>query len=85
MTSSKPRVSLDVDFIKMDTEGTEYEVLCGIRRLLVEQRPDIMCQLIHGVDRVGDVEALLAPMGYRFYRLGAGEAKRITKLKADPG
>ncbi|MFI5101106.1 MAG: FkbM family methyltransferase [Actinomycetes bacterium] len=56
--------------LKIDTETTEPDVIRGGLHTLTEHRPWFICEVLPG--RGGDVqiEALLEPLGYLFYRLG---------------
>lgn len=57
------------DFIKIDVEGAEIEVLEGAERLLKDRPPLVVewvpsCQLAAG-NKVGDLPALLGHLGYK--------------------
>ncbi len=56
--------------LKIDTETTEPDVIRGGLRALDRHRPWLICEVLP--KRGGDeqIEALLSPLGYRFYRLG---------------
>ncbi len=56
--------------LKVDVEGTENEILAHGQAFLSSLRPDILCEVLHGVADGPELEALLAPHGYRFYRVG---------------
>jgi len=68
-----PAVSLDdmvfrdghrpPDFIKMDVEGAEWDVLQGASRVLAGGRPKLLCE-IHHPEQSADIQALLAEYGY---------------------
>ena len=61
-----------VDFVKIDVEGAELEVLKGARRLLSDCRPPILCELADvrtepwGYGSV-DIYEFLATRGYRWF------------------
>jgi FkbM family methyltransferase len=64
---------LEVDLIKIDTDGSETAVLEGARRTLVEQRPVVVCELFpDGLRRRGSSPAeqarILVDVGYRLLR-----------------
>ncbi len=59
-----------VDLVKIDTETTEPDVLAGMRAVLERDRPTIFCEVLSGHDAESRIEAQLAPLGYRFHRLG---------------
>lgn len=70
-----------IDLIKMDTEGTEVQVLKGMTRTLQRDKPSIFCEVLEAAHNADALEALLAPYGYRYYRLEPGGPvlqKRIT-------
>jgi FkbM family methyltransferase len=64
-----------LDFVKIDVEGMEYEVLLGARRTLVTHRPIIYLETLREFDAargfsVGErIEQLLRELGYALYRV----------------
>jgi len=60
---------VDVDLIKLDTERTEHDVLAGAVNLLQRDRPDIICEVWPDAGNGKDIEAILRPLGYRFFHL----------------
>ena len=57
----------DVAFIKIDVEGHEINVIRGAMATIARDRPDILCEAKGG--HPDEIEALLAPLGYRRERL----------------
>ena len=59
----------DVDFIKMDVEGAELQVLNGARRLIERSRPVLALSLYHCPKDLWELPLVLKSMcdGYRFY------------------
>ncbi len=55
--------------VKVDVEGTEDEVFRHGQAFLSRFRPPILCEVLEGVAHPRELESLLAPHGYRFYRL----------------
>ncbi len=53
--------------VKVDVEGTENEVFRHGERFLSTFRPDVLCEVLARVADPANLEALLAPHGYRFY------------------
>jgi FkbM family methyltransferase len=53
-----------VALLKIDVEGHEPEVLAGCRRLLAAQSPALIVEQ----SRPTELRAVLAPLGYRFFR-----------------
>jgi hypothetical protein len=58
-----------VDLVKLDIEGTEAQALRGMAVTLRRDRPSIVCEVLPGDQRGEELEALLRPLGYRFYHL----------------
>jgi FkbM family methyltransferase len=58
-----------VDFIKLDVEGAEYDVLAGGTEILATHRPMIVLELGH-CREVADLLRLLAPLRYEYYTTG---------------
>ncbi len=72
-----------VDLVKMDTENTEDEVLRGMTRTLVTDRPVIVCEVLQR--RTGEaIEAILTPLGYQICHLKAGGPERCDHIRPDP-
>ena len=68
-----------VDFIKIDVEGCELEVLRGARRI-VAQRPILDLELHNSLfadrDRtMGEILQILAPLNYRYWLQPVGDAE----------
>jgi FkbM family methyltransferase len=60
------------EFIKLDTQGTEYEILEGARKTLNERTVAIVCEvafaeLYKGQKLFSDVECMLREQGFSFY------------------
>ena len=58
--------------LKIDTQGTEYEILLGARRTLIERTQFLcvevsFCELYKGQRLFSDVESLLRELGFSFY------------------
>jgi FkbM family methyltransferase len=53
--------------MKVDVEGTENEIFAHGQGFLGSFRPDILCEVLHGVADAHALEALLTPHGYRWY------------------
>ena len=65
----KQRSLSHVDFIKMDIEGAEFEVLQGAKETLIAFRPDLALCVYHSVDDFSRLAHYLddLKLGYRFY------------------
>lgn len=60
---------LGVDLVKIDTEGTEADVLQGMKSLLARDRPSLLCEVLVGIGEPARLDQQLRPLGYRYYRL----------------
>jgi FkbM family methyltransferase len=72
--SNVPMVNLDslclrrLDFLKLDVEGMEVEVLRGGREIITRQRPIMLVEIIKS-DRAA-IDAFLTELGYRTFAIG---------------
>lgn len=53
--------------IKIDVEGFEGDVFRGGRETLERLRPDLVCELLPDAQDHDDIQAMLSPLGYRFF------------------
>ena len=73
-TQKTPLVSLDsqsfkrVDFIKIDVEGMELEVLTGAKKILRKSRPVMLIEQIKA--DTNQLEQFLTNAGYHYYPVG---------------
>jgi len=66
-----------IDLVKMDTEGTEVDVLLGMTGMMERDHPTIICEVLPGIGDAEALERLLTPLGYRYYLLtGTGPMPR---------
>jgi FkbM family methyltransferase len=56
--------NLNIDMIKVDVEGAEYDVLLGARNLLFKFSPAIICEVSKNQDKIND---LLEELNYKVY------------------
>jgi len=73
------------DFIKIDTQGTEFEILDGATELLKKDTIAIICEvsfseIYHNQKLFSDVEKLLRGFGFTFYGFSNGPHSRSRKL-----
>lgn len=54
--------------IKIDVEGYEGRLFAGSGAFIARHRPDIICELLKRSTDAPAIEALLAPLGYRFHQ-----------------
>jgi FkbM family methyltransferase len=68
-----------VDLMKIDTEGTEHEVLEGAKNILIRDEPIIICEVLRG--RTEDhLHSVMDGLGYTYFwisDIGLIEKKRI--------
>ena len=57
-----------VDLVKLDIETGEAAALRGMRETLARDRPALICEVLPTAP-VDELESLLRPLGYRFFRL----------------
>jgi FkbM family methyltransferase len=69
--------------VKVDVEGTEDEVFRYGQEFLSSFRPDILCEVLPEGANAREVEALLAPHGYRFYVVREADLRASKRLEPD--
>ncbi len=72
-----------IDLVKIDTETTEPDVLAGMRRILDEHRPTIVCEVLDRADGPA-LERILGPFGYRYFLLTPGGPVRQDRIVGHP-
>jgi len=72
-----------LDLVKVDTESTEPDVLEGMVFVLKRHRPHIVCEVLAGRADEGRLEAILRPLGYRFYVLKQGGPTPAEHVRAE--
>lgn len=74
-----------VDLVKIDTEGTENDVLTGFSGHLERDRPIIICEMLFG--RIeAQLEAIMAPLGYMYFSHlpdGLRQRERLVRAEDD--
>jgi len=78
--SSQPQFG---EFIKLDTQGTEYEILTGARKTLSDRTVALLvevwyCEVYDGQKLFSDIEIFLRSLGFSFY--GASVHYRSRKF-----
>lgn len=72
-----------VTFVKIDTEGAEWQILRGAERLLREFRPSVLCEIGSGTERFGhrgdELIALMQDLGYVPFRY---DGQRLREARA---
>lgn len=69
-----------VDLLKLDCEGAEPAVLRGAERLLREDRPEILCEVLSAT--VDELDRLFTAHRYVRFRIGDGQFSRVDRLTA---
>ena len=75
-----------LDFVKIDVEGMELEVLRGATGILARHRPALYFETIaefeaqRGMPLFAPIEALLRPLGYLLYRVEPGGQIAETRV-----
>lgn len=72
-----------VDLVKVDTENTEDDVFKGMVRTLADERPAVLCEVLKA-DTAGAIEAIIAPLGYRFLLLTADGPVEHEHIRPHP-
>ena len=70
--------------VKIDVEGTENDVFRHGQEFLRSFRPDILCEVLPAAAESEELEALLAPHGYRFYLVREADLLPAGRLDPDP-
>ncbi len=73
-----------VDLVKIDTEGTEWDVFVGMAHLLARDRPIIFCEVLDKIGQPAQLEEILIPLGYHFFRLEPDGPKSLPHLETHP-
>lgn len=61
-----PDLRFEIDFIKIDAEGAEPNIIRGMKSTIEKYKPIIVCEVL--LDEAGDeIETLLEEFGYRFF------------------
>ena len=73
-----------VDLMKIDTETTEPEVLSGMVETLGRDHPMIVCEVLMDRGVESRLEAILHPLGYRYYHLTPDGPMLKEHIKGHP-
>ena len=72
-----------VDLVKLDTEGTEPQVLEGMRNTLRRHRPLIFCEVLPARGTAEALEAVFGSLGYRYYLLESSGPRLMGRIIPD--
>ena len=63
--------SEEVELVKIDVEGAEYQVIQGMKRTLVKWKPHLIIEVHRWGGQGEEIESFLRNYGYRVRRIGA--------------
>ncbi len=83
--AENPQHNFEIDFIKIDAEGAEPDIIRGMKSTIEKYKPIVACEIL--LDNVGnEIEAAFIENGYKFY-LSVGRklipVERILKNVSD--
>ena len=83
--AENPEYNFEIDFIKIDAEGAEPNIIKGMKATIEKYKPIIVCEIL--MDNVGgEIEKLFSDLGYQFF-LNRGKdlvpVKQILKNNSD--
>jgi len=70
--------------MKIDVEGTEDEVFRSGGVFLETFKPDMVCEVLHGVADGEELDGLLSPFGYDYYLIRSDRLERGPGIVPDP-
>jgi FkbM family methyltransferase len=73
-----------IDFIKLDTEGTEDKVLEGGIGSIDKFRPVIICEVLSHTGTEPGIHSLLDNRSYRYYYVNDDFLEQVEKIIGDP-
>ena len=82
MVESFPAASRTV--MKIDVEGTEDEVFRSGGAFLDTFKPDIVCEVLHGIAEGEELDRLLSRFGYAYYLIGSDRLGRSHRIVPNP-
>jgi len=77
---SPPKIGL----LKIDTEGAEHQVIQGAKKLIHNNKPDILCEFLGGA-KTGQIEKMLSGLGYRYIQINEKTMEFIETEHLTPG
>jgi FkbM family methyltransferase len=72
-----------VDLVKIDTESTEADVLRGMSETLKRDHPDLIFEVLPGLDTGERIGEILYPLDYRYYLLTDNGAEERSHIRSD--
>lgn len=71
----------DVDLIKIDTEGTEDQVIGGATRTLATQQPFVICEVLQLGNTAQRLDEQMNALGYQFFLLDEHGPVRTDRVR----
>jgi FkbM family methyltransferase len=59
----------NIDIIKIDVEGKEFDVLSGMKNVIQRMRPSILCEILPRIGDFGQINRFLKPYNYYIYEI----------------
>ena len=74
---------MDVDLMKVDTEGSEPEVFAGARATIAKYLPTIFCEVLRGLTEA-KLHEFFDLLGYRYFWITDAGPVPVQKIEGDP-
>ena len=71
--------NIQIDLIKLDTEGTEFEILEGAVNTIDSMKPIVICETLYNVIE-RDLEAFFLPRNYVFYNVHPNGLVKVRSI-----
>jgi FkbM family methyltransferase len=73
-----------VDLVKIDTETTESQVLCGMTETIRRDQPFIVCEVLQGRGSEETLQQIIRSLGYRAYLLTPDGPQLRDRIEGHP-
>lgn len=73
-----------IDFLKIDTEGTEDKVLEGAEQSINSFRPVLICEVLSNTNIEDKLHKLLDSRNYNYYFVNDNSLEQVEKIIGDP-
>lgn len=74
----------DVDVLKIDTEGTESDVLAGATETLLTKRPFVICEVLSEGNTAAHLDEQMTAADYLFFLLGREGPRATERISGNP-
>ena len=75
------QINVDVDLIKIDTEGSELQVLIGSQKTIIKNSPILIIEFNH--NNFEDILSFMKKLGYKAFLLNKNEFIELNKVSID--